>query len=174
MKSTIARFGFYAALTILVLSAINLFVVDKIADYTTQEVAGYLTMLLAMIFVFAGIRHYRDHKNNGLLSFGEGLKIGALIVLIPSLFFGLFDLMYTEIINPQWKTEYFNHYIEHIKETAPVDKVDSELKKLQMQKEMFDKPVIQFLLMSGTVFVIGMIVTIISAIALRRKKDLTS
>jgi hypothetical protein len=48
-------------------------------------------MLLAMVFVFLGIRHFRDHENEGMLTFGQGLKIGVLIVLIPAVAFGLFD-----------------------------------------------------------------------------------
>ncbi|MGZ5220019.1 MAG: hypothetical protein ACXWC7_08065 [Chitinophagaceae bacterium] len=36
---------------------------------------------------------------------------------------------------------------------------------------MFSKPAFQFLLMAGTVYIIGLIVTIISTLALRRNKS---
>ena len=100
------RYGLYASLLILGLSAFSLFILAKSADYSTQEIAGYLTIALSMIFVYFGIRHYRDKVNGGVLRFGEGLKLGILIALIPSICFGLFDILYTQVINPDWSAEY--------------------------------------------------------------------
>ena len=174
MKPTIFRYGIYAALTILILSAVHFFLIMPRASYGEAEIAGYLTMLLSMVFVFLGIRYYRDHVNNGSLTFGEGLKTGVLIVLIPAVFFGLFDVLYTEVINPSWKDDYFNHYVEQVKTSTAPEKLDAELKKLESQREMFSSPVLQFLLMAGTVFVIGFIVAIISALTLRRAKTATA
>ena len=172
MQSTVFRFGLYATLAILALSAIHFFIVMPYASYETAEVAGYLTMILSMVFVFAGIRHYRDHANQGALSFLQGLKIGALIVLIPSVAFGLFDILYTQVLNPSWLDDYFNHAAEKLKASAPPDQLENKLKKLEEDKEMFGNPVYQFLLMAGTVFIIGIIATIISTLTLRRSKPM--
>lgn len=134
MKKTVFRYGIYATLLIVAVSAFNMFVLVKIAGEAGQEVAGYLTMLLSMIFVFLGIRHFRDHENAGNLSFGEGLKIGLLIVLIPSVFFGLFDLLYTEVINPGWMQDYYGKYIEKLKASTPPDQLEAALKAANDQK----------------------------------------
>ena len=95
MKQIAFRYGIYATLLIVGVSAFNLLVLVNITGYTGQEVAGYLAMLLAMVFVFLGMRRYRDHVNGGCLSFGEGMKLGLLIALVPAVFFGLFDILYT-------------------------------------------------------------------------------
>lgn len=170
MKKVIFRYGIYATLVIVGLGMIGFFVINKMMGYTLQEVYGYLTMLLSMIFVFLGIRHYRDEVNNGSLSFGQGLKIGVLIVLIPSVFFGLFDMLYTQVINPGWANEYYQHYIEKIKASTPPEKLDAVLKKIAGEKEFFSNPILLFLVMAVTVFIIGFIVTIISSLALRKNK----
>jgi hypothetical protein len=170
MKTVIFRFGLYAGLAILVLTAIHFFFVMPNVSWGAAEFAGYLTMILSMIFVFMGIRYYRDHVNDGFLSFKEGLKLGAMIVLAPAVCFGLFDVLYTEVINPSWGDDYFNHYVAKIKASTPADRIDEELQKLQKNKDMFSNPLIQFSLMAVTVYVIGMIVTIISTLALRRTK----
>ena len=170
MKKTVLRYGLYASLLMVILSAIDFFVVAKLANFAVQEVTGYLTMLLSMIFVFIGIRYYRDNVNGGTLSFWQGLKIGLLIIIIPSVCFGLFDLLYTEVIHPGWMQEYYAKYLERIKISTPPDKLEAVLKKMNEEKEMFSNPLMQFLLMSLTVFIIGFIVTIISAISLRRNK----
>ncbi len=169
MKQTVFRYGIYAAILIVVLAAFNLFVLAKNADYSTQEAAGYLAILLSMIFVFMGMRHYRDKINGGSLSFGEGLKIGLLITLVPAICFSLFDLLYTEVLNPSWKDDYYNHYIQDLRSSLTGNDLDAEIKKLEEQREMYDKPLVLFLIMFLTVFVIGIIVSIISALSLRRK-----
>jgi Protein of unknown function (DUF4199) len=120
------------------------------------------------------MRQYRDKWNNGQLSFGQGLKVGILIVLIPSVAFGLFDLLYTEVLHPGWVDEYYAKYIERIKASTPPSQLEAALRKANNQKEMFSNPLIQFLLMSATVFIIGLIVTIISALTLRRRKLATA
>ncbi|HET9746294.1 MAG TPA: DUF4199 domain-containing protein [Chitinophagaceae bacterium] len=169
MKSTVFRYGIYSALTILAIAWIAFFALGD-ASLTIQEIAGYLSMLLAMIFVFLGIRHFRDQVNGGVLTFGQGLKIGVLIVLIPAVAFGLFDILYTEVINPTWQEDYYAKYIDNLRKTVSADKLDSAIQNAEKQKEMFSNPVYQFLLMGGTVFIIGFIVTIISTLALRRNK----
>lgn len=169
MKSTVFRYGIYSALTILATAWVAFFALAN-ASLTIQEVAGYLSMLLAMIFVFLGIRHFRNNVNGGVLTFGQGLKIGVLIVLIPAVAFGLFDILYTEVINPGWKEDYYSKYIENLRKSVAADKLDAAIKKAEKEKEMFANPAFQFLLMGGTVFVVGFIVTIISTLALRRNK----
>lgn len=171
MKKAVFRYGMFATLAIVIISAFNLFVLTKLTGYGGQEIAGYLTILLSMIFVFLGIRYYRDKENGGALSFGEGLKIGLLIVLIPAVFFGLFDLLYTKVINPGWMQEYYTQYVAKIKASTPPDKLDEVLKKMEKEKELFSSPVMEFLLMAATVYIIGFMVTIISTLTLKRKKQ---
>lgn len=169
MKQTAVRFGMYSLLSILVLSCIHFFVLMYRLNYSQLEVVGYLTMTLPMIFVFFGIRYYRDEKNNGSLSFVRGLKVGVFIVLFPSIFFGLFDILYTEVFNPGWLNDYYHYQREQlIKNTAP-DKLAVKLKAMKDQKEFFSNPFFQFLVVFLTVFLIGFIVSIISALALKRK-----
>ena len=175
MKPIAARYSIYAGLAILVLSALHVFVfMYPNISWEMAEVAGYLTMILSMIFVFMGIRYYRDHVNNGFLTFGQGLKLGALIVLVPAVTFGLFDILYTQVINPAWADEYFGYQIEKIKASTPAGQVEEKLSRLQKNRVMFSNPLFQFLLMAATVFIIGLIVTIISALTLRHHKPATN
>lgn len=170
MKPTVFRYGIYSMLSIIVLSAIEVFLIQPNTNYQISEIAGYLIMLISMIFVFIGIKYYRDHVNGGSLTFGQGMKVGVLIVLIPSVAFGLFDILYTKVINPDWMENYYAKMVENIKKTTAPEKLDATLKNLEMNKEIFSNPLLEFLLMAVTVFIIGFIVTIISSLALRRNK----
>ena len=170
MKSTVLRYGLLGAAVILALCVIQFFILRNRLDYSAQEVLGYLTILLSMIFVFLGIRHYRDHHNGGILSFGKGLQVGLLIVLIPSLAFGLFDILYTRVINPSWRQEYMDHYMKGMAATLPADQVATKQAEFEKSMELFANPVAEFFLMFLTVFIVGLIVSIIGALALRRRK----
>lgn len=160
----------YSLIAILAFNALHLFVIHPMVDYQMAEVFGYLTMTLGMIFVFFGVKHYRDRVNNGSLTFGEGLKIGLLITLGPSLVFALFDMFYVEVINPSYQDDYYADLVARTKANTPPDQLAGKLKTMEKQKEFFNNPVLLFLVMFLTVFIIGTIVSIISALTLRRKK----
>jgi len=168
MKQIILRYGIYSTIFIIALMSVFFFLVRNL-DYDKQEVAGYLSMLVSMIFVFLGIRHYRNEKNNGFLTFGQGLKIGVLIVLFPAVCFGLFDVLYTSVLNPHWMSDYNNYYLTHFKQSLPAAEFEAKKKQMEASMKLFSNPVTQFFIMFITVFIIGFIVTIISALALRRK-----
>ena len=169
MKSTALRYGLLASAFIIVIGFLNCFVLAK-NDYKTAEIVGYLTFVLSMVFVFFGVRHYRDKVNNGRLSFGQGLKLGLLIALIPAICFGIFNVLYVEVIDPGWQDEYYNHYVENVKATASPAELPGKLNDLEKQKEFFSNPVMTFLVMTATVLVIGVIVAVISSLALRKSK----
>jgi len=174
MNAIIFRYGIIGAIVIIVLGVINCFIIQPDAGYAGSEVVGYLSIGVSMIFVFLGIRYYRNRVNKGTLSFGRGMKIGILIVLIPSVAFGLFSILYTRVINPTWQEEYYNHALESMKQNTAPEKLQAAIDKLESQKELFSSPVMEFLLMFGTVFVIGVIVTIISSLTLKRNKPMSA
>ena len=171
MKQTAIRYGMYSLLIILILSCVHFFILMKKLDYNQMEIAGYLTMLLSMIFVYFGLRYYRDEKNNGILTFGQGLKLGSLIVLFPSIFFGLFDVLYVKVLNPDWESD----ALAGMKRGGMSD-AEFQTKSTEFTRdvELFSNPFFQFVIMFLTVFIIGFIVTIISSLALRRNQVRTS
>ena len=170
MKQTVFRYGIYGTIAGLALGAIQFFILIPKLGYEGAELTGYLTILLSMVFVFLGIRYYRDRMNGGRLSFGEGMKLGVLIALVPAIFFSLFDLLYVEVINPGYMEAYQAQYVENLKQTSTPAELPAKLEKFEKQKEMFNNPLMMFLVMFATVFVIGVIVTIISALTLRNNK----
>ncbi|TCJ14127.1 DUF4199 domain-containing protein [Flaviaesturariibacter flavus] len=161
MKKTVLRYGGYGTIVLVVLSALPFLFFSGGQDYDKMEVFGYLTMVLSMVFVFFGLRHYRDSVNGGVLGFGQGLKLGLLITLLPAIGFGLFDVIYTRVINPGWHAEYMAQYSAKLQ--------PAERAAFEQQMALFSNPVFEFLLMAATVLIIGLIVTIISTLALMRK-----
>ncbi len=168
MKKTIIRYGLISSVVLIVLFLIEWAIFNN-KNYAAQEVMGYASMIIAMLFVFFGIKHYRDKENGGLLSFGQGMKVGVLIVLIPALVYGLFDVLYILVLNPGFMNDYFNYYLAEMQKTMTAQEFEKARASMESQKAMFSKPVVNFMVMFLTVFVIGMIVTVISSLILRRR-----
>ncbi|SEM05928.1 Protein of unknown function [Aquimarina amphilecti] len=168
MKNTVVRYGIYGAITICILFTLAL-TLGKSLSYSLQEVIGYASMVVSLIFVFFGIKHYRDTENNGAVSFGKALIIGLLISLFAAIAFGLLDVIYIKYINPDFSAEYYGHIIEEMRTTLPEEEFKIKLSELETQKELFSSPLMNFLLMSTTVLIIGFIISLISGLILQRR-----
>src|SRR5271165_7380234 len=103
MKTTVLRYGLYAAIFEVAFFLVSwVFIGLTASNYNIQEVIGYAGILVCLSFVYFGIRYYRDHINGGEITFLRGLKLGLLIVIIPSVCFGLTDTLYVILFDPHF------------------------------------------------------------------------
>ena len=170
MKKIIIRNGLYGVALITIISLATYFLYRNKPNYEVQEAIGYATIVVSLLFVYFGIRQWRDTVNSGRLTFGRGLWIGTLISLFPSVAFGLFSWIEMSYLDPEFSDRYYKHYIEKVKRSTPPGELDAALKKIAQDQKMFSNPFAQFFLMFLTVFIIGFIILIISALILRRNK----
>lgn len=170
MKKTVIRFGIMSGLVVLVLFLFSYMIFGNNTEYGVREVFGYASIVISLLFVFFGIKHYRDKENGGMLRFGSGMKVGVLITLIPAVVFGLFSVVYALWINPDFMETYYAHYLAEMQKTMTPEKFEVARVELEGQKAMFSNPAFNFLLMFLTVFVIGVIVTVISTLILKRSE----
>lgn len=167
MKKTILRFGLYGIVTICLLSFLIWSLIDVI-DNKMGEVIGYSSMIVSLLFVYFGIKHFRDKENNGTVTFAKGLLLGILISLMVSLAFGILDVIYVKFVNPDFMTEYYIGMLEQA-QNLPSEEFEIRKAELQSEKEMFLNPFLHFFIMSMMVFVIGFIISLLSALILQRK-----
>ncbi|MCL6267035.1 DUF4199 domain-containing protein [Flagellimonas myxillae] len=168
MKKTIIRYGLYGALTICLLFLASWYLLNDLS-FSTQEVLGYASMVVSLGFVYFGIKHFRDKENHGKIAFKKALTIGVLISLITAVAFGLLDVFFTEVLNPEFMEEYYQATVKDMRNSLPPDEFELKLAEIESQKAMFSNPLFSFALMSMTVFVIGFIISLISALILQRK-----
>lgn len=167
MKNSVFKYGIRSVITLIILFIISL-TFGKNLDYGLQEVIGYVSIVLSLLFVFFGIKHFRDHENNGSVSFGKAVLIGIYITLFAALAFGVIDIIY-RLINPEFTTEYYARAVEELNNSFSGAELEAKLAKMESQKELFMNPIFSFLLMSLTVFLIGFIISLISGLILQRK-----
>ncbi|MCF6347771.1 MAG: DUF4199 domain-containing protein [Flavobacteriaceae bacterium] len=170
MKNIVIKYGIRSAITIVILFLLAL-TLGKNLGYGLQEVIGYASMVISLLFVFFGIKHFRDNENHGVVSFGKALLIGLLITLFAALAFGIINLIYIKYINPDFTTEYYARSIEQLKSSLTGVELETKLAEMESQKELFMNPYISFLLMSFTVFLVGLVISLISSLILQRKQN---
>ncbi|MDC6366140.1 MULTISPECIES: DUF4199 domain-containing protein [Flavobacteriaceae] len=168
MKKTVIRYGLYGAVTICILFLLSWFLLNDLS-FASQEVLGYIAIIASLIFIYFGIKHFRDNENNGKVSFKKALTIGVVISLITAFAFGILDVFYAKVLNPDFMTEYYGTAADNLKATLPAEELEVKLAELESQKELFSNPLLSFAIMSMTVFMIGVVITLISALALQRK-----
>ena len=122
-----------------------------------------------MVFVVLGMKQYRE-ENGGIINYWKVVKTGLLIVLFPAIAFGIYNLLYIFIIDP----EFLNKYAEYSIADRGVGKTAEELVAIKQavldEQKMFENPVIQFVLMFLTVFIIGAVVSLVSGFFLKKAK----
>jgi len=130
--------------------------------YNASEIFGYLSIILALLCIPLGIRYFRDKLNDGMVSFGEGFKIGMGITIVTSIIMFFYSMLFWVLAGDdfmKWREKVLT---------------ESELKQAQIQMaEMPDfvlSPWFQGLVMLLTVFLIGMIINLVSSLALKRSK----
>ncbi|TRX59585.1 DUF4199 domain-containing protein [Fulvivirga sp. M361] len=168
MKTIILKNGIYASLCVVGIPLIFWSLADEKPNYDLDEIIGYSTMILCMAFVFLGIREYRDQELNGSISFGKALKTGLYIALIPSIAFGIYDLIYIMYLDPDFYDNYYNHYIQELQGELSGNDLKKAIVELNEQRDFFRNPGIQFMVMFLTVFMIGIIFSIISSFILKK------
>jgi hypothetical protein len=174
MKKAIWRYGLYAGVAELVL-----FVLIWVVIYVThinQEIQGaisWVNLLCPLIFVYFGIRYYRDRVNNGHISFLNAVKLGLLIVIIPAVSFAVIESVYVLVIDPNFYHNVSLYTLEQYRKTLPPAQFAIKVKEVNEQVALDNNPIFNFVMMVLTIGALGTLATLASALLLFRKAPKT-
>lgn len=174
MKKNILTFGIISGIIVSGLISITAICYQQ-QNFEGNMILGFSVMILAFAFIFVGIKNYRDKFNNGILSFGKAMQIGLSIAFIASTMYVL-----------TWVIAYYNFMPDFMDVMTAQNieklKVDKELTNAEMSakiaeinnmKELYKSPLMVVLFTYLEIFPIGIIVTLISALILKRKQPAT-
>jgi hypothetical protein len=169
MKKTVLTFGLISGAVSAAMMLVTIPFVDKIG-WEKGEILGYTGIVLSALFVFFGVRSYRENVGGGRLTFGRGFAVGILIVLISSAcYVGTWEIVYYKFM-PDFVDKYAAHMVEHAKASgASQQKIDETQRQAQRFETMYANPAINVALTFMEVFPIGLGVTLLSAGILRKK-----
>lgn len=85
MGRIILVYGVIAGVTVAILMRIAMMLFPE--GGTGGMVAGFSSMIIALSFVFIGVKRYRDIELGGIIRFWRALGVGFAIAFIASLFY---------------------------------------------------------------------------------------
>src|SRR5262245_16060598 len=169
MKKTVLTFGLISGTFISLMMLCLMPFADRIGD--KAEVLGYTTMVLSFLMVFFGIRSYRENVGKGKISFGRAFAVGILITVISCVCYVVtWEYIYFKLA-PGFADKYAAKMVEKVKASgASQEAIDAKLKQMKEFKMMYDKPLINAAITFMEPFPVGLIITLISAAILRKRR----
>jgi len=165
MKKTVLTFGLISGAIMTAMMFGTLPFTDSAWLQAHSMVIGYTTMVLSFMLVFFGIRSYRENIGGGTITFGRAFAVGILITLISSVLYVVtWEIMYFGI--PSFGERFMTMCVAHVKSSgASPEAIQTELNQLKY----LDNPFINAALTFTEPFPVGLIITLISALILRKK-----
>lgn len=139
------------------------FLLKDIYSYQASQAIGYTSMVIALSSIFFAIRKYRDEINNGTITFGESFKVGILTTLIPA----SFAFIQTVFFFFSFGDAFQKWAMANLKETQP-EYYKQYAEQMASAPEWMMNPFFQGIIMFITVFMIGLIISVIASMILKR------
>ncbi len=171
MRKIVLVCGLIAGLIVAAMMVITIAICYRTGNFEGNMILGYVTMLLAFSLVYVGIKNYRDKHNNGIISFGNAFKIGLYISLIASTIYVIVWLVDYYVFIPDFMDKYTTAILDQTK-AGGASQVDLDKKAAEMAsyREMYKNPLLVVLFTYIEILPVGLLVTLISALLLKRKK----
>jgi len=141
-------------------------------DFDNGMIWGYATMIIALSLVFFGIKSYRDN-HGGKITFVKGLQVGISISLISAVCYAAAWELYYPRIGDEFMQKYTTYYLDKMKKEGASD---AEIEKARTESEqfmeMYKNIFVRFAMSLMEILPVGVIVTLLSALLLRRREVL--
>lgn len=171
MRKIVLTFGLIAGAVLSGMMILTVPFLDKIG-FDKGEILGYTTMVAGFLMVFFGVKSYRDNVAGGVITFGRAFGVGLLITMLASAcYVATWEVIYYKIW-PDFGDKYAAHIVERARAGGATE---AEIAATQQQmadfKELYKNPLINVGLTFLEPMPVGLAITLISAIALRRRKN---
>jgi hypothetical protein len=170
MVKTILKFGVISGLV----SAGLMLAYVPFMNFDTGAIFGYGGMLIAFLFVYFGVRSFRDRGQGGAITFGRAFGVGLGITVISCLFYvAAWEIVYFKFM-PDFPEKYAAYAVEKRREAgASAGEIAAVQRQMDEFKAEYDKPLFNVAMTFAEPLPVGLIVTFVSAVALRRRKALS-
>jgi Protein of unknown function (DUF4199) len=168
MKKTILTFGLLSGAVASAMMLATVPFIDRIG-FDRGAIVGYTAIVLSFLFVFFGVRSYREQAG-GTVTFGRAFTVGILITLISCVCYVItWEIVYFNLM-PDFLEKYSAYVVERLKASGATQQaVDARVEQMRQFKEMYDNPLVNAAFTFIEPFPIGLLVTLISAVVLRKK-----
>jgi hypothetical protein len=169
MKNIVLKFGLISGGIIAALMAISFLVLWNKIDFEVAEILGYVTMILAFSVIYVAIRQFRDQYQGGIIKFSKAFLIGFYISLICSVIY-VITWMIISHYNPEIMEQMTEMYYNSIRNSdLSESEISEKLQQAEQWMEVYKNPFIKAGITLFEPLPVGIIISLISALILKRK-----
>ncbi len=170
MQKTVLVYGLISGLIASVLMIGTALHFRNSMDFSNGQWIGYAGILLSMVVVYFGVRSYRDNVAGGSLTFGQAFQVGILITFISCVCYVIAWLVVYQTLMPDFLEKYAESTLAQLRLSgASEGKIQQQALEMEKFKSMYQNPLIRAGLTFMEPFPMGVLVTLITSFALRRR-----
>jgi hypothetical protein len=175
MKKNVLVYGLISGICVATFMAASIAYCYNKNSFEGSMLLGYAAMLLSFSLIFVGVKNYRDKFNGGIISFGKAFLMSIYMALIAS-----------TLYVAGWMIAYYNFFPDFIDKLAAYQLSPAKTSQMspeqvaaiRAQVDMFREWYSTWFGVAGATYMeilpVGLLVAIITALALKRKAPKTS
>ena len=169
MRKTILNYGFLSGVVLAGLMVSQVPYMDRMGNWGWT--IGYACMLLGLLFVYFGVRSYRDNVAAGKITFGKAFLVGSAIALIGMCcYVATWEVIFYKF-TPNFMDNYAAHQIERARAAGASEaELARKSKELAAAVEAYKNPIVNI----GYTFLeplpVALLMTLVTAALVKRKE----
>ena len=170
-KKIILTFGCLSGLLTVAMMFATLPFIDDIG-FEKGAIVGYTSIVISFLFVFFGVRAYRQSLDGAPLTFGNAFGVGILITVISCVFYVASWLVMYNYFMPDFVDQYGTYVLEKLRASGATQAaIDAKLSELAQFRTMYSNPLLVIAFTFLEPFPVGLLMTLISAVTLRTRES---
>ncbi len=137
--------------------------------FEISEMLGYATILASLAIMFLAMNEQEKLAGDEPVTMWQRILLGSGAAVVAGACFGIYNVIYSEVLNPEFMDTYFAYSISQLPVQSGPD-FERMAAELLEQKEMFKAPTTQFLVMASTVIMIGIPMSVLMAFGLKLRR----
>lgn len=171
MTKNIFAFGLLAGIIISTWQVLSISHCYGSGNFEGNVLLSYMIFILAFSLMFVAIKNYRDKYSDGRITFGKAFKIGLYTALLASTVYVLVWAIDYYVFIPDFMDRYAAYVIHKTAASgASVTEIAAKTKEINTLNRLYNYPGMVILLTYMEAFPIGLIISVIAGIILKREK----
>jgi hypothetical protein len=178
VKKNILVFGTISGVIISTFMGISMALMSRSGEGggSGSMIIGFSAMAVAFSFVFVGIKNYRDKQNGRTITFGKAFLLGLMISLVASTIYVITWAVEFHVFMPDFIDKYSAMQVKQMQSGGLSGAaLDEALKSIESTNYNYKNSPFFFAMYTYMeILPVGIIITLISALILKRKTPAAS
>ena len=169
MKTPVLKYGLLSGAASAAMMLATVPFLDKLG-FDNGAIFGYTAIVASFLFVFFGIKAYRDKELGGAITFRRAMAAGLLMTVISSLCYVVtWEFIYFKL-TPDFSQKYSDYAVAKARARgASADDIAKTQQRMAELTALLDQPLTNAAFTFVEPFPIGVLMTAVSAAILRKK-----